>query len=221
MSWDIYLTNPGGESFKVKNHNEGGIINLLGGWDEPEMNLPVQYLRIFDFEDLAGKTAAESIPILEETVAVLGTQRSGNFYDQSFGNVGYICNVLLGWAKQFPTGVWHTIGVWRWEKKRVSINRMEIDTKSGKIILEHCHWECSDKHCYPEYRRSQDYNICVPGSANRPNLLQVILLKLNAIENGWKLVGDGSGRIRSPEKFSSFDLLLSSTVTSAIREALS
>ncbi len=111
MSFDISLVSTDGASLRVKSHNEGGIKNALGGWDTPSMNLPGQYRRIFEFAILKDKSAMESIPILKEAVERLGAERSGNFYDASFGNVGYICQILLNWAEQFPTGEWSTFGI--------------------------------------------------------------------------------------------------------------
>lgn len=87
-------------------HQEGSVL-ILGGSNFAEMSVTYNYSRLFKFRELDGITALESIPILEEKVREFGTNRAEDYWEPTRGNVGYICNVLLGWAKEHPKGIWY------------------------------------------------------------------------------------------------------------------
>ena len=51
-------------------------------------------------------TAAESIPILEGAINVLGDDESNNYWDSTEGNAKQALKGLLEFAEQRPDGVW-------------------------------------------------------------------------------------------------------------------
>ena len=55
---------------------------------------------------LYGRTAEESIPVLEQAVEQLGTERDTDYWKATDGNAGRALNTLLGWARENPNGIW-------------------------------------------------------------------------------------------------------------------
>lgn len=106
MSYWVYLENKESASVQVPMHTEGGVM-ILGGTELAEMNVTYNYSVHFSVKnELHGKTAEETIPILEGAVEHFGTERTMNYWDASEGNVGYMCSILLSWAKLHPDAIW-------------------------------------------------------------------------------------------------------------------
>mgnify|MGYP001213338952 CR=1 FL=1 len=64
------------------------------------------FSRFGGLRELNGMTAMDSIPILAEAVAALGTEQDEDYWKPTPGNAGHALNVMLGWAKQCPDAVW-------------------------------------------------------------------------------------------------------------------
>ncbi len=106
MSYWVSLKHAGTEFFvTVPPHSEGGT-HVLGGTDEAELNVTYNYSTHWRVKDIDGMKADDTIPILEEQVALLGTARDEDYWAATKGNVGYMCSILLAWAKQHPDAVW-------------------------------------------------------------------------------------------------------------------
>lgn len=86
-------------------HAEGGTI-VMGGTDKCDVSVTYNYAEHFQFSKLHGLTGRDSISMLEEAIANLGTARNADYWASTKGNAGYMCNVLLGWARQHPNGIW-------------------------------------------------------------------------------------------------------------------
>jgi hypothetical protein len=101
---------------------EETLTLVVTGRTEAVLTLTFNYRKFFNFDQLHGMKALDSIPLLTEAVQVLGTERSrGLYYDsdenvigpvvwlyweEEMGNVGYACDLLLGWAAMNPHAVW-------------------------------------------------------------------------------------------------------------------
>jgi hypothetical protein len=97
---------------------DGGTYNVFGT-DECELNITYNYGKLYKevFPDdgtltngriswLYGKTGAESIPILKQGVALLGTERDDDYWKATAGNAGAALARLLSFAEAHPLGVW-------------------------------------------------------------------------------------------------------------------
>lgn len=117
MSYDISLVKDG-EVCQVNNHQEGGVI-ALGGSTDADINITYNYSFFFyNFLDkrkgirwLYGKTAQETTPRLEKAIKKLTWGMASGVYEKdywapTFGNARRALEVLLGWAKQHPDGIW-------------------------------------------------------------------------------------------------------------------
>lgn len=116
MSYDISLVNMSetvldedGDSYhpacQVTNHQEGGTY-ALGGTTDAAMSVTYNYAEHFGFRWLDGKTGAETAPAMAAAVASLGTTRDKDYWKPAIGNAGYAINILLGWAREHPNGIW-------------------------------------------------------------------------------------------------------------------
>lgn len=106
MSYWIYLKNDKGEVATVDAHQEGGTY-VMGGTPEAELNVTYNYSKIFSInEHLNGKIAEETLPLLAQKVAEYGTERDDDYWKPTEGNVGYMLNILHGWAEQHPAYHW-------------------------------------------------------------------------------------------------------------------
>ena len=106
MSWWISLVHPETEDCaEVTAHSEGGTY-ALGGTPDATLNVTYNYGRHFDFWSLKGKTGGETIPILEQEVQRLGTERDADYWNSTPGNVGFTLRLLLRWAKDYPGYRW-------------------------------------------------------------------------------------------------------------------
>lgn len=98
---------------QVDLHTEGSTY-AIDGVSNAEMCVTYNYSRFIRqalHEDgimwLYGKTAAETIPALEQAIVTLGTERTTNYWDATPGNAGYILSVLLLWAREHPDAIWN------------------------------------------------------------------------------------------------------------------
>lgn len=112
MSYDVYLTDAEGKALPVARHSEGGTY-ALGGTTIADLNITYNYgkhIRTAMHEDglkwLHEKKASDTIELLEKAVKTLGTERDSDYWASTKGNAGYALNILLGWAKQHPEGIW-------------------------------------------------------------------------------------------------------------------
>lgn len=106
MSWWITLDDPETElPAKVDQFEEGGTYPL-GGTDDAELYVTYNYGELFDFHWLDGKKASDTITKLQDAVTDLGIDKDPDYWLPTPGNVGYACNLLLQWAKQYPDIVW-------------------------------------------------------------------------------------------------------------------
>ena len=118
MSWWVSLEDENGRSLSVPRHTEGGTF-VLGGTDEAELNVTYNYSARFReawpeelrghgalTQMLNGLTGADTIPLLEQAVAKLGTDRSADYWEPSAGNAGAALDTLLSWARTHPQGRW-------------------------------------------------------------------------------------------------------------------
>lgn len=117
MSYDISLIKDG-VVCGVKSHQEGGNI-VMGGSSEASINITWNYAFFFyNFLDkrkgirwLYGKSGKETIARLEKAVKSLTGWMGDGIYEKdywapTFGNAKHALEVLLGWAKQHPDGIW-------------------------------------------------------------------------------------------------------------------
>lgn len=93
------------EIVKVDRHSEGGTY-ALGGTDEASISVTYNYAKFFQFRDLHGVRAGDTIETLQTKVAELGTKIHHDYWEPTPGNVGYTLSVLLEWAMQHPDAVW-------------------------------------------------------------------------------------------------------------------
>ena len=111
MGYDIYLAkripeeNESIETFPVTRFCEGGV-QQLGGCTSTEISITYNYSKLFSFGDLDGQRAIDTISELEEATIKYGIRTSDNYWDPTPGNVGYACQILLGWAKIYPEAFW-------------------------------------------------------------------------------------------------------------------
>lgn len=95
-----------GEALEVPSFTEGGTY-AVGGSCEADLNVTYNYCKFFNFKGLHGKGAKKTIEELGVAVMALGTERDPDYWKATEGNAGYTVNILLGWAKQHPTGIWN------------------------------------------------------------------------------------------------------------------
>ncbi len=109
MSWDVRLVGAG----EVERIQEGGT-QVVGGTTEARLNITYNYSEAYRLvmpsgslhETIEGKTGGETIKMLEAAVGELGTMQFRDYWAPTPGNAGYALNILLGWARQYPDGVW-------------------------------------------------------------------------------------------------------------------
>ena len=111
MGWWVTLE---GDSGEVESHTEGGVV-AIGGSEEPSMSVTYNYSPFYynhldkgqGFSWLNEKVAKDTVERLEKAIKELGTEQSEDYWEATPGNAGHILNVLRGWAKQYPEGVWN------------------------------------------------------------------------------------------------------------------
>ena len=127
MSYGIRLVDPEND-YNVMHtgnrHQEGGNYvafvktadgQILQGTADCDLNVTYNYSTIYSrvfpqgtkgINWLYGRTAKESIPVLEQAVEQLGTERDTDYWKATDGNAGRALNTLLGWARENPNGIW-------------------------------------------------------------------------------------------------------------------
>lgn len=112
MSWWVYLYGDGPDALEVPTHSEGGT-HVMGGIGRAELNITWNYSEWYyqelDRKDglqwLKGKKAKDCMERLERAVTALGTNQNSDYWKSTRGNAGYALNILLGWARLHPEGV--------------------------------------------------------------------------------------------------------------------
>lgn len=106
MSWWISLHHPETDEIpEVARFAEGGT-QILGGNTEAGLNVTYNYGKHFDFGALNLRTASETIEELQSAVNRFGLITDPDYWKPIEGNIGHACNILLSWARQFPTYIW-------------------------------------------------------------------------------------------------------------------
>lgn len=119
MSYDIDLVNDEGEPVTVESHQTGGTV-AVGGSKRATATVTYNYSYFYyneiheddGFRWLDGKTARDTIDVLEGAVDTLGDTPHGDtdsYWIPSTGNAGKQLKVLLEWAKQHPDATWRVI----------------------------------------------------------------------------------------------------------------
>lgn len=115
MSYDIYLADPvTGETLELDNpHHMRGGTYAASGTREAWLNITYNYAPHFYalFGDkgirwLYGKTAADTLPNLEEAVTLLANDVSDDYWEPTEGNAKSALYGLIALAKMRPDGVW-------------------------------------------------------------------------------------------------------------------
>lgn len=115
MSYWVYLQDEAGESLLVAAHEEGGTY-VLGGLPLAEMSVTYNYSAHFKtaipggLRALEGVTGRASETLLVPAVAQLGVKQDADYWAATPGNAGHALSIMLAWALQHPTGVWHISG---------------------------------------------------------------------------------------------------------------
>ena len=110
MSYDISFEKVKGETLRFDElHDFKGGVYAQDGTDEAWLNITYNYAGHFrnvfgddGIRSLYGKTAKEVIPILENAVENLGTQRDGDYWASTEGNAGAALVDLLAIARMCP-----------------------------------------------------------------------------------------------------------------------
>lgn len=115
MSYDIELIDPVTKEILelgVPHHMRGGTY-AVGGTTEASLNITYNYSKFYyelfgekGIRFLYGKTAAETIPHLKESIALLKDDATGNYWDATEGNAKRALVQLLALAQMRPDGVW-------------------------------------------------------------------------------------------------------------------
>ena len=108
MSWDVRLVDGCGELCGVP-HFSGGGTYPLGGSDGAELNVTYNYGAKFNFGELNGHQAKDTIPMLEQVVDKLGSTPTSDYWEPTNGNVGRAALRLLTWAKLHPDAKWEVV----------------------------------------------------------------------------------------------------------------
>ena len=112
MSYWVYLEDENGKPLQVENHAGGGTFTL-GGTTDAELNVTYNYgpyirreLSPEGLRWLHKKTGRETYDALVSAVGRLGVEHDEDYWLATPGNAGKALNILAGWAKQHPEGVW-------------------------------------------------------------------------------------------------------------------
>lgn len=116
MSYDIRLCEPDtGETIYFDSpHQIKGGTYALGGTFEAWLNVTYNYSKFFykvldtekGIRGLYGKTGAETIPMLEKAISLLGDDVDEDYWEPTEGNAKRALRGLLEFAKNRPDGVW-------------------------------------------------------------------------------------------------------------------
>jgi hypothetical protein len=111
MGYSIGLYQDG-KAVTVSSHQEGSNV-VVGGVIAAKMTVTYNYSPFY-YESLDADSGLRWLynksfwsvkERLEEAIAVLGTERSENYWDQHPGNAGHVLRVLYLWARQHPNAV--------------------------------------------------------------------------------------------------------------------
>lgn len=125
MSYDIYLNDPvSGEPLVLDfpHHMRGGTYQL-GGCPVAHLNVTynysMHYCRVFQpvlregsaapvqgIRTIYGLTGAESLPVLDTAIGLLGDEVSSNYWEPTEGNAKRALQQLRALAVMRPDGVW-------------------------------------------------------------------------------------------------------------------
>lgn len=115
MSYDVRLTDPvTGETLHgdVPHLMRGGTY-AVGGTTELTLNVTYNYAKHLiralgekGIHELYGKTGAETLPMLETGIAMLGDEVADDYWSPTEGNVKRALCQLLAFARMRPDGVW-------------------------------------------------------------------------------------------------------------------
>lgn len=120
MSYDIALTCPvTGEILKLdEQHQMKGGTYAVGGTQQAKLNVTYNYAKHFyrvfldiqfsrsGIRSIYGLTGAESIPILQRTIAKLNDDADQDYWKPTEGNAKKALTQLLALANMRPDGVW-------------------------------------------------------------------------------------------------------------------
>lgn len=115
MSYDISLVDPVSKKvldLDTPHHMRGGTY-AVGGTTEASLNVTYNYSKHFirvlgdgGIRSLYGKSAVDSIPMLEKAIAQLGDDISEDYWEPTEGNAKRALLQLYTLAKMRPDGVW-------------------------------------------------------------------------------------------------------------------
>lgn len=115
MSYDIRLTDPvTGQTLELDEpHDMRGGTYAVGGtreaWINITYNYAPHYYALFGDKGIRwiyGKTAAETLPHLEEASNLLANDACDNYWEPTEGNAKAALCQLIALAKLRPDGVW-------------------------------------------------------------------------------------------------------------------
>jgi len=116
MGWWVNLERDG-HHVAVDRHEEGGTFPV-GGSTFARMSVTYNYGSFFEeaWEEplervslpamLNGRTAEETIPLLEKAVEFLGRYPGKSYWEAVPGNAGRCLATLLEWARKHPDAKW-------------------------------------------------------------------------------------------------------------------
>ena len=119
MSWDFDLCDPVTKEILTteQNHFMHGGTYHVNGTNEMTLNITYNYSDIINkvINDetgrsyayiLAGKTGAETIPILTEAISKLSDDINDDYWKATEGNAKRALSMLLAFAQMRPDGIW-------------------------------------------------------------------------------------------------------------------
>lgn len=115
MSYDIDLVDPVMKEVLVLDapHQMKGGTYCVGGTSRASLNITYNYAKHFirvlgegGIRSIYGKTAVETIPILETAISQLGDDASEDYWAATEGNAKRALIQLLTLARLRPDGVW-------------------------------------------------------------------------------------------------------------------
>jgi len=112
MGYDISLIDENENPVKVALHESGGTYPI-GGTTSASINITYNYAVFFrealdeteGIRWLYGRSGEESVPRLHAAVRELGTNISDDYWEATPGNAGHVLEILLRWARRYPTAV--------------------------------------------------------------------------------------------------------------------
>lgn len=115
MSYDIDLVDPVSKEVLVLDtpHQMKGGTYCVGGTSQASLNITYNYANHFTkvlgeggIRSIYGKTAVETIPVLENAISQLGDDVSDDYWAATEGNAKRSLIQLLALARLRPDGVW-------------------------------------------------------------------------------------------------------------------